>query len=105
MDEEMIELVKEWVSDAIKEEKQVKFPKTFKFGHLMLRVGEINAERCKSLSDHHAWHAMEPLPPREYAKHAEKVEYHLDQTKFWDTAATILEEAEATTLGELLEDQ
>lgn len=101
MDEEMVELVRAWVSDAIVEEKQIEFPKTFKFGYLMLRVGEINAERCQSLSAHHAWHAIEPRPPREYAKHAEKVEHHLAQARFWETAAGMLREAEVTTLGEL----
>ncbi len=68
-------------------------------------VMSCDAEHCKRVSDHYTWHALEPRAPRaNKAKYAEKVEEHLDQARFWETAAAMLKAAKVKTLGELLED-
>ena len=113
----MVERVKAWLSEieAAKAEagqsqglgrvsKSV-MSGTFKFFGVIYDVKSCNAENCKRFSEHFAWHAMEPRAPRaNKAKHAEKVEEHLDQARFWETAAAMLKAAKVKTLGELLED-
>ena len=94
MDEEMVERVRAGVGGS------------FKFYDVTYSVKSCGAQDCKRFSEHFAWHATEPRAPRaNEAKHAEKVEGHLDQARFWETAAAMLNEAKVETLGELLEDE
>jgi hypothetical protein len=94
MDEEMVERVRAGVGGS------------FKFYDVTYSVKSCGAQDCKRFSEHFAWHAAEPRAPRaNKAKHAEKVEGHLDQARFWETAAAMLKEAKVEALGELLEDE
>ena len=115
IDEDVVERVKVWLSEmeAAKVEagqqrglmsKSV-MAGTFQFFGVSYAVMSCDAEHCKRVSDHYTWHALEPLAPRaNKAKYAEKVEEHLDQARFWETAAAMLKAAKVKTLGELLED-
>ena len=120
MDEDMAERVKVWLSEM--EAAKVEAEKaeagqppglmsksvmagTFQFFGVSYAVMSCDAEHCKRVSDHYTWPALEPrAPPATKAKYAQKLDQHLDQARFWDTAAAMLKAAKVKTLGELLED-
>ena len=120
IDEDVVERVKVWLSEM--EAAKVEAEKaeagqqrglmsksvmagTFQFFGVSYAVMSCDAEHCERVSDHYTWHALEPRAPRaNKAKYAEKVEEHLDQARFWETAAAMLKAAKVKTLGELLED-
>jgi hypothetical protein len=109
MDEAMVERVKRWVSGGVEAEKREvrgSLAGVIKLtGYGYFRPRELDGKTCQSLSNDNAWYAQQPRAPRaNKAKHAEKVEGHLDQARFWETAAAMLKAAKVKTLGELLED-
>ena len=121
IDEDVVERVKVWLSEM--ESAKVEAEKaeagqqrglmsksvmagTFQFFGVSYAVMSCDAEHCERVSDHYTWHALEPRAPRaNKAKYAEKVEGHLEQARFWETAAAMLKAAKVKTLGELLQEE